>query len=89
MAIFAIADLHLSLNPSIDKPMNVFGDNWNDYENVLKKNWTEKVSDDDLVVLPGDISWATYLKDTIYDFDYIDKLPGTKLILKGNHDYWW
>lgn len=89
MAIFAIADLHLSLNPNIDKPMNVFGDNWNDYENVLKKNWMEKVSDNDLVVLPGDISWATYLKDTIYDFEYINNLPGTKLILKGNHDYWW
>ena len=89
MAIFAIADLHLSLNPNIDKPMDVFGDEWKDFENILKKNWTEKVTDDDLVVIPGDISWATYLKDTIYDFEFIDKLPGTKLILKGNHDYWW
>ncbi len=89
MAIFTIADLHLSLNPNIDKPMNVFGKNWENYENVLQENWRTKVTNDDLVIIPGDISWATYLKDMLYDFKYIDNLPGTKLIIKGNHDYWW
>lgn len=87
MSIYAIADLHLSFNES--KPMDIFGDNWYKHEEKIKKDWIEKVNDDDLVILPGDFSWAMYLEDTYKDFEYINKLPGKKILLKGNHDYWW
>ena len=87
MSIYVIADLHLSFNE--DKPMSVFGENWEGYEEKLKENWTKLVKEKDLVVLPGDFSWSMYLKDTYKDFEYINNLPGKKLLLKGNHDYWW
>lgn len=87
MAIFSISDLHLAL--SVDKPMDVFGANWSDYVNRLADNWKEMVSEDDVVLLPGDISWATYLNDAVRDFQFIHELPGIKVITKGNHDYWW
>ena len=87
MAIYAIGDLHLSFNNS--KPMDIFGDNWKDHENKIKENWIEKVKDEDLVLLPGDFSWAMNLKDTYEDFCYLNELPGKKILLKGNHDYWW
>ncbi len=87
MSIFAISDLHLSLN--CDKPMDIFGSRWDNYEERMKTNWNAIVSPDDLVIVPGDISWATYLEDAVSDFEYIHSLNGTKLILKGNHDYWW
>lgn len=87
MSIYTIGDLHLSFKEN--KPMNIFGDNWNDYENKIAKDWKSKVKDEDLVILPGDFSWATYLKDTDEDFKFINNLPGKKLLLKGNHDYWW
>lgn len=87
MAIFVIADLHLSFkNP---KPMNIFGDNWENHEEKIKSNWIEKVTDNDVVVLPGDFSWAMNLEDAYPDFKYLNELPGKKLLLKGNHDYWW
>ena len=87
MAIYAIADLHLSfLN---DKPMNIFGDNWNNHTERIKKNWKQKVRQEDTVILLGDFSWAMYLNDTRPDFEYLNSLPGTKIMLKGNHDYWW
>ena len=87
MAIYAIADLHLSfLN---DKPMNIFGDNWNNHTEKIKKNWKQKVRQEDTVILPGDFSWAMYLNDTRPDFEYLNSLPGTKIMLKVNHDYWW
>ena len=87
MSIFVIADLHLSFkNP---KPMDIFGDNWTKHEEKIKKDWNEKVKEEDLVVLPGDFSWSTYLKDTYEDFTYLNSLPGKKILLKGNHDYWW
>ena len=87
MSIFVIADLHLSFkNP---KPMDIFGDNWENHAEKIKKDWITKVTEKDLVVLPGDFSWETYLEDTILDFEYINNLPGKKLMLKGNHDYWW
>ena len=87
MAIYTIGDLHLSLsNP---KPMDIFGDNWSNHEQKIKEDWLEKVQENDLVVLPGDFSWATYLKDTYEDFKFINDLPGKKILLKGNHDYWW
>ena len=87
MSIYTIGDLHLSFNE--DKPMSVFGEIWNDYEEKIKKDWNRKVKEDDLVVLPGDFSWSMYLKDTYKDFEYLNKLSGKKLLLKGNHDYWW
>ncbi len=87
MAIYTIADLHLSF--STDKPMNVFGDIWDNYEERLKENWIRKIKDDDLVVLPGDFSWAMKLEDTYKDFEFLNNLPGKKVLLKGNHDYWW
>ena len=87
MAIYAIADLHLSFKEP--KPMNIFGDNWENHEKKIKNNWEKIVKDDDIVLLPGDFSWATYLEDAYLDFEYLDNLPGKKIMLKGNHDYWW
>ena len=87
MAIFVIADLHLSFNE--DKPMDIFGENWVDHENKIKNDWLKKVEEEDLVILPGDFSWETYLENTKLDFEFLNKLPGKKLLLKGNHDYWW
>ena len=87
MAIWAIADLHLSFNEN--KPMDIFGDNWKNHEDKIKHDWLSKVNESDLVLLPGDFSWSMYLKDTIKDFKYLDSLPGKKIMLKGNHDYWW
>ncbi len=87
MAIYVIADLHLSF--SQDKPMSIFGENWEEHSEKIKNNWISKVKPEDTVVLPGDFSWAMYLQDTYKDFEYLNSLPGKKLLLKGNHDYWW
>ncbi|BEP28112.1 metallophosphoesterase [Helicovermis profundi] len=87
MALYAIGDLHLSFSES--KPMDIFGENWNDYENKIKKNWLEKISDEDTILIPGDISWAIKFSGAMIDLEWIDKLPGKKIIIKGNHDYWW
>lgn len=87
MAIYTIGDLHLSFqNP---KPMNIFGENWNKHEEKIKNDWLSKVKPEDWVIHPGDFSWAMYLKDTIKDFEYLNNLPGKKIMLKGNHEYWW
>ena len=87
MSIFAIADLHLSFR--VPKPMNIFGNNWNNHEEKIKLDWISKVKEEDTVVLPGDFSWAMNLKDTKKDFEYINNLPGRKIMSKGNHEYWW
>ncbi len=87
MAIYAISDLHLDY--SKEKPMDIFGDNWIDHEEKIFKSWREKVKKDDLVLIPGDISWALKLDEAKKDLDRIDKLPGIKIISKGNHDLWW
>lgn len=87
MAIYAISDLHLSFGNN--KPMDIFGVNWENHTEKIKTDWLKKVKNDDLVLLPGDFSWAMYLQDTYQDFEYLNKLPGKKLLLKGNHDYWW
>ena len=87
MAIYVIGDLHLGF--AIDKPMDIFGNNWENHAEKIKKDWLEKVSDEDTVILPGDFSWATYLEETIPDFEYLNSLPGKKIMSKGNHDYWW
>lgn len=87
MSIYAIGDLHLSFKEN--KPMNIFGDNWENHEAKVKKDWIKKVKEEDLVILLGDFSWAMYLKDADEDFKYLNLLPGKKIMLKGNHDYWW
>lgn len=87
MSIYAIADLHLSFGT--DKPMNIFGENWDGYEEKLKKDWISKVKEEDTVLLLGDFSWGLTLKETYNDFEYLNSLPGKKILLKGNHDYWW
>lgn len=87
MSIYAIGDLHLSLNK--EKPMDIFGGNWKNHEQKIKENWKNTVQDNDLVILPGDFSWEMHLKDMYNDFAYLNDLPGKKILLKGNHDYWW
>lgn len=87
MSIYAIGDLHLSLNA--EKPMDIFGPNWQNHEKKIEDNWISTVKKEDLVLLPGDFSWKMNLKDMYEDFNYLNKLPGKKLLLKGNHDYWW
>lgn len=87
MAVFAISDLHLAY--SIDKPMDIFGPRWSNYMVRIKDNWENTVNSKDHVIVPGDISWATYLDQAIDDFKFIEALPGRKIISKGNHDYWW
>ena len=87
MAIYAIADLHLSLNTN--KPMDVFGPNWENHYKKIEADWKEKVNENDTVLIPGDFSWETYLENTYKDFEFLNNLPGRKILLKGNHDYWW
>ncbi|MBQ3292243.1 MAG: metallophosphoesterase [Mogibacterium sp.] len=89
MKIFAISDLHLSFNENIDKPMDSFGPEWEDHARRLKENWVDLITDDDLVLIPGDISWGLKLEEAMADFDWIHNLPGRKIISKGNHDLWW
>ena len=86
MSIYAISDLHLSFG--VDKPMNIFGKIWDGYEDKIKKDWKEKVNNDDIVIIPGDISWGMTLNEALEDFRFIDNLPGKKIILRGNHDYY-
>ena len=87
MAIYTISDLHLSLG--MNKPMDIFGDNWENHDKKIRSNWIKKVKEEDLILLPGDFSWAMYIQDAKKDFEYLNELPGTMLLLKGNHDYWW
>lgn len=87
MKIFAIGDLHLS--HQVEKPMDIFGDGWANHLEQIEKNWNEIVSEEDTVILPGDFSWATYLEQAVDDFHFLNALPGKKIMLKGNHDYWW
>ena len=87
MSIFVIGDLHLSFNNP--KPMDIFGENWAGHEEKIRENWIKNVNEQDLVILLGDFSWGTYLENTKPDFEYLNQLPGKKILLKGNHDYWW
>ena len=86
MSIYVIGDTHLSL--SADKKMDVFP-GWEDYVFRLEKNWRALVKPEDTVIVAGDISWALRLNDVTEDLRFLDSLPGQKIILKGNHDYWW
>jgi predicted phosphohydrolase len=89
MSIFVIGDLHLSTNRSTNKSMEKFGRRWMGYTEKLRRNWEAVVSPEDTVVIPGDISWAMKMEEALSDFQFLESLPGQKLIGKGNHDFWW
>lgn len=86
-AVWAIADLHLSFGVP-GKEMHIFGENWRDHPEKIKEHWESKISHDDLVLIPGDISWAKHLEDAVPDLEWIHARPGTKVMIKGNHDFW-
>lgn len=88
MAVWAIADLHLSFGVP-NKEMDVFGPQWQGYTEKIEKAWRSLITVEDLVLIPGDISWATAPEECRPDFEWIDQLPGTKVLIKGNHDFWW
>lgn len=87
MRLFTIGDLHLSFGVP-EKPMDIFG-GWKDYQTLLEQSWREKITEEDTVVLAGDFSWGMNLQQAEADFAFVQKLPGKKILLKGNHDYWW
>lgn len=86
--IWALGDLHLSFGIK-NKEMDVFGKEWRNWTNKLRDSWTASIQEKDLVLIPGDISWASHLEGAIPDLEWIDRLPGTKVLIRGNHDYWW
>jgi len=79
--------LHLGFN--VEKPMDIFGDRWKNHSDNIKENWLSKITEEDMVLIAGDISWSLKEQDSKYDLDWINELPGKKIISKGNHDYWW
>lgn len=87
MSLFVLADTHLS--ESTEKPMDIFGSRWSGWTEKLCENWRARVCETDTVVIPGDISWAMTLEEAAQDLKLLDRLPGKKIIGKGNHDYWW
>ena len=87
MSIYAIADLHLS--KGVDKPMDIFGGRWKNYMERIAENWIRTVGEQDTVVLPGDISWGMNDEETLPDLRFLEELPGQKILMRGNHDYWW
>lgn len=87
MALYAISDLHLA--SAGDKPMDIFGQNWYRHDEKIKDNWLELVSEDDTVLVAGDISWSMKMEQGMKDLEWIHNLPGRKIMVKGNHDYWW
>lgn len=88
MHIYAIGDLHLSGEPPA-KPMEIFGEHWRDHKEKIQQHWLEAVTQEDTVIVCGDISWAMSLEGAAQDLDWLAQLPGRKLLLRGNHDYWW
>lgn len=89
MSIYAIGDLHLSMDPKIDKPMDIYGGIWVDHARKVKENCEKRITDNDTLIIAGDISWALKLPDAMADLEWISKLPGKKVCFKGNHDLWW
>ena len=87
MSLYAISDLHLAFN--VDKPMDIFGPKWENHVNKLEENWRRKITEEDTVLIGGDISWGMNMDETIEELNWIHKLPGKKIIIKGNHAYWW
>lgn len=88
MSVFVMADLHLDTVTN-EKSMEVFGNRWQNYIEKIHKNWLKVITDNDTVIIPGDISWALTIEDCLSDIKWIDALPGRKIIMKGNHDFWW
>lgn len=86
MAVYAISDLHL---PARQKPMDIFGAQWENHFDRIAEDWNARVKEDDIVLLPGDLTWAMHLEEALEDLNRVGELPGRKLILRGNHDYWW
>ena len=86
MAVWAISDLHL---PARQKPMDIFGPHWTDHFERIREDWLARVQPEDIVLLPGDLTWAMHLEEAQEDLEQIGALPGKKLLLRGNHDYWW
>lgn len=89
MSIYAIGDLHLSLDPRTQKPMDVFGPSWENHAERLRANWEDTVGPEDTVIVCGDISWGLRLEEALTDLRWVAELPGRKVITKGNHDLWW
>ena len=89
MKIYAIGDLHLSFGENIDKPMDIFGGGWEQHAERLEHTWREMITEEDLVLLPGDTSWGLKIEEAMADFEWLHSLPGTKIVSKGNHDLWW
>lgn len=99
MKIFALGDLHLSLSGSVVpgewqqiaqyKPMDIFGTHWQDHVRKIYQGWISTVTENDIVLVPGDISWAMTIEDACYDLEFLSLLPGKIILLQGNHDYWW
>ncbi|MEQ8154587.1 MAG: metallophosphoesterase [Clostridiaceae bacterium] len=87
MALYAISDLHLSF--TADKPMGIFGEKWEGHEEKIKENWIRNINPEDTVLIAGDISWSMKHDESMEDLGWISSLPGRKIIVKGNHDYWW
>lgn len=87
MGLFAIADLHFAF--SVDKPMDIFGTQWKNHSQKIIENWQKHITEADTVLLPGDLSWGMRMEEAAADLDVIDRLPGRKILLGGNHDYWW
>lgn len=87
MALYAISDLHLAF--TTDKPMDIFGEKWLKHDEKIKQNWISKITEEDTILIAGDISWSMKSSDSKVDLDWINDLPGKKIISKGNHDYWW
>ena len=85
--VFSISDLHLDINNT--KPMDIFGPVWHNYLDKIVASWNELVGDDDIVILAGDYSWAMKLEEVKPDFEFLNKLKGYKILIRGNHDYWW
>ncbi len=87
MNIYSISDLHLDINNT--KPMDIFGPVWHNYLDKIISNWNTVVQDDDIVILAGDYSWAMKLDEVVPDFEFLNNLKGIKILVRGNHDYWW
>lgn len=87
MALYAISDLHLAL--TTDKPMGIFGEHWINHHEKIKENWLSKIKEEDTVLIAGDISWSMDMEAGKIDLQWVHELPGKKILIKGNHDYWW
>lgn len=88
MKLYAFSDFHLSGNPPT-KPMDIFGDHWKNHREKIIRSWLDTIHEDDTVIIAGDVSWALHMEDALSDLKTIGSLPGRKIIVRGNHDFWW